>query len=115
MKRQASLPSNFFIRGIPLIVALVVLNQTGASQQPPNPNNPASSGRSSAVSHSIRGKIFLPSGNLPEMRLRVVLEVNTGGIASETYSDSVGNFEFRGKTPLPGARPASMNIWPTAS
>jgi tetratricopeptide (TPR) repeat protein len=61
-----------------------------------NPNNPPSTGRSGgAVSHTIRGKIFLPSGNLPEQRIRVVLELNTGGIAGETFSDSVGNFEFR--------------------
>ncbi|MGH9798757.1 MAG: hypothetical protein ACRD82_00175, partial [Blastocatellia bacterium] len=59
-------------------------------------NNPASSGRGSAVSHSIRGKIYLPSGHLPEQRMRVVLEVSSGGIVSETFSDSVGNFEFRG-------------------
>lgn len=96
MKRQASIPFDFCIRGILLAVALIVLNQTGASQQPTNPNNPSSSGRSSAISHSIRGKIFMPSGNLPEQRMRVVLEINTGGIASETFSDSVGNFEFRG-------------------
>jgi tetratricopeptide (TPR) repeat protein len=57
-----------------------------------NPNNP---GRGSAVSHSIRGKIFLPSGNLPDQRVRVVLELNTGGIVNEAFSDSVGNFEFR--------------------
>lgn len=49
----------------------------------------------SATTHTVRGKIFLPSGSLPEQRLRVVLELNTGGIAGETFSDSVGNFEFR--------------------
>jgi tetratricopeptide (TPR) repeat protein len=62
-----------------------------------NPNNPPSTGRTGgSVSHTIRGKIFLPSGNLPEQRIRVVLELNTGGIAGEAFSDSVGNFEFRG-------------------
>jgi Tfp pilus assembly protein PilF len=61
-----------------------------------NPNNPPPSGRTGGVvSHTIRGKIFLPSGNLPEQRIRVVLELNAGGIAGETFSDSVGNFEFR--------------------
>jgi len=57
-----------------------------------NPNNP---GRGAGASHSIRGKIFMPSGNMPDQRLRVVLELNTGGIVSEAFSDSVGNFEFR--------------------
>jgi Tfp pilus assembly protein PilF len=61
-----------------------------------NPNNPQPSGRTAGVvSHTIRGKIFLPSGNLPEQRIRVVLELSSGGIAGETFSDSVGNFEFR--------------------
>lgn len=45
--------------------------------------------------NTIRGKIFLPSGNLPENRIRVTLELNTGGVAGEVFSDSVGNFEFR--------------------
>ncbi len=57
-----------------------------------NPNNPA---RGGGVSHTIRGKIFLPSGNLPDQRMRVMLELNTGGIVNEVFSDSVGNFEFR--------------------
>src|SRR5262249_47552605 len=56
-------------------------------------NNPNSAGR--GVSHTIRGKIFMPSGNPPDQRLRVVLELSTGGIVSEVFSDSVGNFEFR--------------------
>ena len=54
---------------------------------------PISPGR--GASHTIRGKIFMPSGNPPDQRLRVVLEVNTGGNAGEAFSDSMGNFEFR--------------------
>lgn len=95
MKRQASLPFDFCLRVFTIIVALIAFHQTGVSQQT-TPANPNSSGRNSTVSHSIRGKIFMPSGGLPEHRIRVVLEVRTGGIASETFSDSVGNFEFRG-------------------
>ncbi len=57
--------------------------------------NPNTAGRGSGASHSIRGKIFLPSGNLPDRRIRVVLKLNTGGIVNEVFSDSVGNFEFR--------------------
>ncbi|MBS1807045.1 MAG: tetratricopeptide repeat protein [Acidobacteria bacterium] len=53
------------------------------------------SGGGSRGNHSIRGKIFMPSGRLPELRMRVVLEVSSGGIYAETFSDSVGNFEFR--------------------
>ncbi|HKQ78445.1 MAG TPA: tetratricopeptide repeat protein [Blastocatellia bacterium] len=59
-------------------------------------NNPTGPGR--GVSHTIRGKIFMPAGNLPDQRLRVVLELSTGGIVSEVFSDSVGNFEFRSLT-----------------
>lgn len=95
MKRQASLHFGFWLRGFTVIVALVILNQTGVSQQT-NPTSPNSPGRSGTVSHSIRGKIFMPSGVLPEQRMRVVLEISTGGIASEAFSDTVGNFEFRG-------------------
>ena len=40
----------------------------------------------------------MPSGTLPEQRIRVVLEVTTGGVAQEVFSDAVGNFEFRGVT-----------------
>lgn len=66
--------------------------QGGAGGGANNPNNPS---RGSAISHTIRGKIFLPSGNLPDQRMRVILELNTGGIVNEVFSDSMGNFEFR--------------------
>ncbi len=62
-----------------------------------NRNDAASgtTGGGTRGNHSIRGKIFLPSGRLPEHRMRVVLELVSGGIYSETFSDSVGGFEFR--------------------
>ena len=93
MKRLLRRSYVFCLRTIVLVVALTLLNQIGFSQQSTNPNN---SGRSTSVSHSVRGKIYMPSGNLPELRIRVVLEHTAGGIVSETFSDSVGNFEFRG-------------------
>src|SRR5206468_2023715 len=71
-------------------VGAVMAQTSGSSGTNSGPGRSASS-----VSHTIRGKIFLPSGGLPEQRIRVVLELNTGGIAGETFSDSVGNFEFR--------------------
>jgi Tfp pilus assembly protein PilF len=61
-------------------------------------NRPDPTGGASGAArgnHVIRGKIFLPSGRLPEVRLRVVLELVSGGIYAETFSDSVGGFEFR--------------------
>lgn len=64
-----------------------------ASAQVTNRNEPTSGG--GRGNHVIRGKIFLPSGRLPEHRMRVVLELISGGIYSETFSDSVGGFEFR--------------------
>jgi tetratricopeptide (TPR) repeat protein len=85
------LPQAFFLFTIFSICAAQAVAQTGGGSGN-NPNNP---GRGSGVSHSIRGKIFMPSGNLPDQRLRVVLELNTGGIVGEVFSDSVGNFEFR--------------------
>lgn len=81
------------------LLALIVLAAaaTTALAQGGGGNNPNSPNRNSGGStHTIRGKIFMPSGNLPEQRIRVVLEVSTGGVAGETFSDSVGNFEFRG-------------------
>ncbi len=87
-----------FSRVVFLFAALSVCAATATAQGLPgggasnNPNNP---GRGGGVSHSIRGKIFLPAGNLPDQRIRVVLELNTGGIVNEAFSDSVGNFEFR--------------------
>jgi Tfp pilus assembly protein PilF len=87
-----------FLRVIFLFAALSVCAVTAIAQGLPGggaSNNPNSPGRGAGVSHSIRGKIFLPSGNLPDQRVRVVLELNTGGIVNEAFSDSVGNFEFR--------------------
>jgi Tfp pilus assembly protein PilF len=79
-------------------VALALLHfAPSIAQSPPagSTSSPANPGRSSGISHNIRGKVFMPSGNLPDHRIRVVLELNTGGIVSEAFSDSVGNFEFR--------------------
>lgn len=60
-----------------------------------NDTNPSGGSGGARGNHVIRGKIFLPSGRLPEVRMRVVLELVSGGIFSETFSDSVGGFEFR--------------------
>ncbi|MFN7926933.1 MAG: tetratricopeptide repeat protein [Blastocatellia bacterium] len=79
------------VLGVILVLSLAVLAQTTSGSNPT-----AGSGASgNRGSHVIRGKIFLPSGRLPEQRMRVTLEVSTGGIYAETFSDSVGNFEFR--------------------
>jgi len=96
MKRQAiplrKFPSQVFLR----LTLFLLLPMAAAAQQPTGGgNNPGRSGGGGS-SHTIRGKIFLPSGNLPDQRLRVVLEVSSGGVASEVFSDSAGNFEFRG-------------------
>jgi S1-C subfamily serine protease len=79
-----------------LCASLLLLSAMALAQNPPGGQPNPTSGRTSApATHVIRGKIFLPSGGLPDQRIRVVLELNTGGIAGETFSDSVGNFEFR--------------------
>jgi Tfp pilus assembly protein PilF len=88
------------IRSVSYLIALYALSagspgiasaQSSRGDPPNNPPSPARSG--GVVSHTIRGKIYLPSGHLAEQRIRVVLEQNAG-IAGETFSDSVGNFEF---------------------
>ena len=76
------------------VVAPLAYGQGGGTSG--GSTNTPSRGGSAGVTHTVRGKIFLPSGALPEQRIRVVLEMSTGGIVSEAFSDSVGNFEFRG-------------------
>lgn len=49
----------------------------------------------SAAVHSIRGRVFLPSGAPVESPLRVTLRTATQSVVAETFTDSVGNFEFR--------------------
>ena len=71
-----------------LLLGISVLGQTTGGTNSPSGSNVRSN-------HTIRGKIFMPSGQLPEQRMRVVLEVSSGGIYAETFSDSVGGFEFR--------------------
>ncbi len=74
-----------------MILCLLCVAAFGQSTPP----GQGTSGSTTRGNHVIRGKIFLPSGRLPELRLRVVLEVASGGIFGEAFSDSVGNFEFR--------------------
>lgn len=97
MKGQHADLYGVFSRVVFLFAALSACAATAIAQGPPGgaSNNPNSPGRGGGASHSIRGKIFLPSGNLPDQRVRVVLELNTGGIVNEAFSDAVGNFEFR--------------------
>jgi tetratricopeptide (TPR) repeat protein len=97
MKKQAA----GLIRSASHLIALCAVSVGCAAIAPAqtnreNQNNPPPSARTAGVvSHTIRGKIYLPSGDLPEQRIRVVLELVSGSIAGETFSDSVGNFEFR--------------------
>jgi len=95
MKRQSTLINHLAGCGLILLgftsAVFAQTSQTGTGS--------TNSNRSTApVSHTVRGKIFMPSGTLPEQRIRVVLEVTTGGVAQEVFSDAVGNFEFRGVT-----------------
>jgi len=45
--------------------------------------------------HQIRGRVFLPTGAPAEERLRVTLRTFAHSIVNETFTDSLGNFEFR--------------------
>lgn len=84
------------IAGLLLVTGLLILAPAISLGQatPSNPSN-APSGNRGSVAHAIRGKIFMPSGNPAEQRIRVVLEMSTGGIVSDAFTDTVGNFEFR--------------------
>jgi len=49
-----------------------------------------------AALHQIRGRIYLPSGAPAEERFRVTLRTFGQSVVNETFTDSLGNFEFRG-------------------
>jgi tetratricopeptide (TPR) repeat protein len=55
---------------------------------------PPAAGRTAPVTHTIRGRLYLPSGTLPDQRMRVVLQITSGGMVGETFTDTGGNFEF---------------------
>lgn len=95
MKRPSKL-TNHIAGGCLILLGLTLVASAQTSQTGTGTSSTSnrSSTTTTAVSHTIRGKIFMPSGNLPEQRIRVVLEVTTGGVAQEVFSDSVGNFEF---------------------
>jgi tetratricopeptide (TPR) repeat protein len=98
MTRRPDRLHKVFSRVILVLAALTLWAVPATAQGIPGggtSSNPSNPGRGSGISHNIRGKVFLPSGNLPDQRIRIVLELNTGGIVSEVFSDSVGNFEFR--------------------
>ena len=84
------------VLGVVVLATLTVVAQTPANPSTSSP--PRNSPGATSSSHTIRGKIYLPSGGMPDQRIRVVLELNTGGVAAEVFADSVGNFEFRGVT-----------------
>jgi Flp pilus assembly protein TadD len=94
MRKRPQSPRNLPI--LRLVILLVLFLACGPAAFAQGGGGGATLGnRGTGPSHTIRGKLFLPSGNPPEQRIRVVLEINIGGIAGETFSDSVGNFEFR--------------------
>jgi Carboxypeptidase regulatory-like domain len=93
MAGQPTLLYRAFPKAISLFIILSACAAQSFAQSGGGTNSPNNPGRS--VSHNIRGKIFLPSDNLPEQRLRVVVELNTDGIVNEVFSDSMGNFAFR--------------------
>ncbi|MCS6817847.1 MAG: tetratricopeptide repeat protein [Blastocatellia bacterium] len=49
-----------------------------------------------AAMHQIRGRVYLPTGAPAEERFRVTLRTFGHSVVNETFTDSLGNFEFRG-------------------
>src|SRR5262245_18826067 len=91
MARRLTFLYGAFPQALSLLIALSACAAQSLAQG--GATSPSSSGR--GVSHTIREKIVMPSGSPRDQRLRIVLELNTGGIVNEVFSDSVGNFEFR--------------------
>ncbi|MEP7272083.1 MAG: tetratricopeptide repeat protein [Acidobacteriota bacterium] len=93
MKRRGDHSTRAFFAALCCLFGTMTAN--AQTQPSTGTRDTGSSTRAPAPSHIIRGKIFLPSGQIPDQRLRVVLELSTGGVAQEVFSDSIGNFEFR--------------------
>lgn len=74
-----------------LVVCLVMANGLAAAQS----GQVERGVPGSATVHSIRGRVFLPTGAPAEGPLRVTLRTSAQSIVAETFTDSVGNFEFR--------------------
>jgi Flp pilus assembly protein TadD len=81
------------MRRLPLCRAafLVFLLGGGAWAQQGEAGRPTPGG----ALHQIRGRVFLPTGAPAEERVRVTLRTFAQSIVSETFTDSLGNFEFR--------------------
>jgi Flp pilus assembly protein TadD len=78
------------VAAVILIIVSVALqgraHQEGQGRPTPGPG---------AALHQIRGRVYLPTGAPAEERLRVTLRTFGQSIVSETFTDSLGNFEFR--------------------
>src|SRR5262245_6138194 len=69
--------------------------------------NPQSQQRR-ANDYSIRGKIIIPNSREADQRIEVRLETGALQLIQTVYSDSAGNFEFRGLSS--GAYIVSINV-----
>ncbi len=78
------------IRILHAIFAILMLGGGAWAQQ-------GESGRPAPGSalHQVRGRVYLPTGAPVEERMRVTLRTFAQNVVSETFTDSLGNFEFR--------------------
>ncbi len=75
-----------------ILITLVFAVEGRARQE--GQGRPASS--PGAALHQIRGRVYLPTGAPAEERFRVTLRTFGQSVVNETFTDSLGNFEFRG-------------------
>jgi tetratricopeptide (TPR) repeat protein len=66
------------------------------AQQEQRPTPPGGGRGSVNVTHSIRGRVFLPNNFPAQAPMRVTLRTFTQGVIQEAFTDSAGNFELRG-------------------
>ena len=74
-----------------LVMHLAVLTWVRAQEG----QQPQGQQRNTPTTHTIRGRVYLPSGFPAQNQMRVTLRTVTQAIVQESFTDSVGNFEFR--------------------
>ncbi|MBI4457164.1 MAG: tetratricopeptide repeat protein [Acidobacteria bacterium] len=83
------------MRNAGILFVMLYLGLSAALAQQEGQAPPSSPRRNVPTTHLIRGRVYLPSGFPVQDQMRVTLRTITQAVVHETFTDSVGNFEFR--------------------